>query len=181
MGSREAIGANYSIQGKEGSTDHGEQLRSVVDDWLGSLYDSPDVSFGGQRKAINKTRIDKAMNENARKWIKALRSGEFKQGRYALKTQDTYCCLGVACEVYRRETGKGSWWPSQGDVYTFSLGPDSSRIEMPDGVRKWVGIASASNEFSIASWNDDGLPFEDIASELEEADLFHDKDIDAEE
>lgn len=39
-----------------------------------------------------------------RKWIKALRSGEFKQGEGSLKimVEDNgyqYCCLGVAAEV----------------------------------------------------------------------------------
>ena len=44
------------------------------------------------------------MNEYAKKWVEALRSGEFKQGKYQLKTFDEegntrYCCLGVAEEV----------------------------------------------------------------------------------
>ncbi len=34
------------------------------------------------------------------KWIKALTSGEYKQGRGSLMpSQDTYCCLGVACKI----------------------------------------------------------------------------------
>lgn len=33
------------------------------------------------------------------KWIAALRSGEYKQGRGKLKRNDLYCCLGVLCEV----------------------------------------------------------------------------------
>lgn len=37
------------------------------------------------------------------KWVKALRSGKFKQGINALKKdyegQIKYCCLGVACEL----------------------------------------------------------------------------------
>lgn len=30
------------------------------------------------------------------KWVDALRSGEFNQGRYALSSEGRYCCLGVA-------------------------------------------------------------------------------------
>lgn len=39
--------------------------------------------------------------ETKTKWIDALRSGEFQQGRYALynNQSDTYCCLGVLCKV----------------------------------------------------------------------------------
>jgi hypothetical protein len=34
------------------------------------------------------------------KWIAALESGEYEQGRNSLKTSDgRYCCLGVACVV----------------------------------------------------------------------------------
>lgn len=34
------------------------------------------------------------------KWIKALRSGEYKQGNFILHHADQYCCLGVACSIY---------------------------------------------------------------------------------
>lgn len=39
------------------------------------------------------------------KWVNALRSGEYQQGKAVLHnpTQDTYCCLGVLCEVTGRE------------------------------------------------------------------------------
>lgn len=36
----------------------------------------------------------------AMKWVKALRSGKYKQGRKVLKNSEgKYCCLGVMCEV----------------------------------------------------------------------------------
>lgn len=37
------------------------------------------------------------------KWLKALRSGRYKQGRLQLldNKQNTYCCLGVAAKVCR--------------------------------------------------------------------------------
>lgn len=37
--------------------------------------------------------------ELAVKWIEALRSGKYKQGRSRLKHSGRYCCLGVLCEV----------------------------------------------------------------------------------
>lgn len=47
--------------------------------------------------------------ENVKKFVDALRSGDFKQGRRALRSGDSFCCLGVACELYRRATNKGKW------------------------------------------------------------------------
>jgi len=35
------------------------------------------------------------------KWVKALRSGKYEQGSFALKAEDnSFCCLGVLCDVY---------------------------------------------------------------------------------
>lgn len=46
------------------------------------------------------------LNENARKWVEALRSGEFTQCSGKLCGYDgsrwCYCCLGVACEIASR-------------------------------------------------------------------------------
>ena len=60
--------------------------------------------------AANKTKhLDFTMKEHffqteyqirqGRKWIKALRSGEFKQTKGILHDIDGFCCLGVACKV----------------------------------------------------------------------------------
>lgn len=36
------------------------------------------------------------------KWVKALRSGKYKKGRFQLRRNDnSYCCLGVLCEVLK--------------------------------------------------------------------------------
>jgi hypothetical protein len=68
------------------------------------------------------------MNRNAEKWVAALESGEFAQTQSQLYDPDTdaYCCLGVACEVARRE-GAIEW-------YEGTLGG------LPDVVRVWLGL-----------------------------------------
>lgn len=35
-----------------------------------------------------------------RRWVEALRSGEYRQGRMALQSGGEYCCIGVLCDVY---------------------------------------------------------------------------------
>ena len=38
------------------------------------------------------------------KWVAALRSGDYKQGRNALRTHDDhFCCLGVLCDLAVKE------------------------------------------------------------------------------
>lgn len=41
-------------------------------------------------------KVDK---KDIQKWVKALRSGKYKQGTGALQNESGYCCLGVACKV----------------------------------------------------------------------------------
>jgi hypothetical protein len=34
-----------------------------------------------------------------KKWITALDSGKYQQGKYSLQNKNGYCCLGVACSI----------------------------------------------------------------------------------
>lgn len=45
------------------------------------------------------------------KWLDALRSGDYKQGQYQLYNDlnDTYCCLGVLCDVAGLRKSKDSY------------------------------------------------------------------------
>ena len=45
-----------------------------------------------------------------KRWCEALRSGEYTQGWRSLLVMSngkkTYCCLGVLCDLYSKETGR---------------------------------------------------------------------------
>lgn len=43
--------------------------------------------------------------EDKNKWIEALKSGEYRQGTDGLHIEDSYCCLGVLCDISK----KGGW------------------------------------------------------------------------
>lgn len=66
-----------------------------------------------------------------RKWVKALRSGKYKQGNYTLhNTQEEYCCLGVFCETQKVPSHKGN------AVYVYNIPTQwgmSSRESTLDG------------------------------------------------
>lgn len=48
--------------------------------------------------------------DRRREALELMRSGELAQGQRLLRTKnDGYCCLGVLCESFRRQTGQGRW------------------------------------------------------------------------
>lgn len=68
------------------------------------------------------------MNKRVKKlWIKALKSGKYKQTIRTLHDQNGYCCLGVLCNIYNREKGYGG--VKNGSFLT-------------SGVMKWAGLES---------------------------------------
>jgi len=67
------------------------------------------------------------------KWVKALRSGKYKQGRGALKTKNGYCCLGVLCDLHSREVNKK---PAFEDTTEYL---EASGL-LPDEVKEWAGL-----------------------------------------
>jgi hypothetical protein len=107
-----------------------------------------------------------------KKWVAALRSGKYKQGCGALRRNDEYCCLGVLCDVYRKETGKR--WVRQKGHEEFAI--HQSTGGLPTRVREWAGLDQAridldwdgKNE-SVVLLNDVyRVPFEKLADAIEE-------------
>ncbi len=70
------------------------------------------------------------------KWIKALPN--YKQGRGFLRIDDKYCCLGVLCDIYSKETGIPWNRPYKGAEYDF-MGAMSF---LPPSVIHWAGLTS---------------------------------------
>lgn len=83
------------------------------------------------------------------KWLKALRSGKFKQTRALLKDeQGGYCCLGVLYECRGVKIRKGADFPSE----TFLNECNLPRSEAED----------------LAIKNDNGSSFNEIADYIQE-------------
>lgn len=108
-------------------------------------------------------------------WLKALRSGKYKQGRNNLRTEDEFCCLGVLCDLYQKETGQGSWEEDIAERKRFldGTGDDSLKV-LPAGVKDWAGVAVGNpdvfgGEDSCAGLNDNGEDFLYIANAIEES------------
>jgi len=108
------------------------------------------------------------MNDNAKKWVAALRSGKYPQGKSWLLKDGKYCCLGVACEL-AAQTGLTSSpsHPQFKNVVTF----DGEDAFLPSSVRKWLGLVEVDgapkNGPSLVDLNDKGKTFEEIADFIE--------------
>lgn len=105
--------------------------------------------------------------EWADKWVEALRSGEYEQDRENLRSMLGYCCLGVLCDISKA----GQW---EGDHYQCDRQGDECDGYLPRGVRQVTGVQSAAGAIfsregltSLASMNDDGATFEEIADTIE--------------
>lgn len=101
------------------------------------------------------------------RWAVKLESGEYIQGKGSLQTGVGFCCLGVLCDMYCKETGKGGW-NSHGSIYNFVIDGVIHNSYLPSEVIEWAGLSSG-NPFtikgqSLAKLNDSGLEFKDIAA-----------------
>lgn len=122
--------------------------------------------------------------EIAQEWLKALRSGEYKQTKKNLHDTNGYCCLGVLCDLAAKQ-GIGEWSASDSNTFDF-LGNGS---DLPPAVQRWAGMCTAFGEITsmglgannfrvnLASLNDgynrkdgtrfESLNFEEIADIIE--------------
>ena len=123
--------------------------------------------------------------EIKKKWVDALRSGNYGQDKEHLRTTDGFCCLGVLCDlavaegldikVQEPEVG------SERGEYEY----DYNTTYLPISVQTWAEIAynpkvpasivpdtygrdfSSHVEVDLADLNDAGMPFSEIADLIE--------------
>ena len=103
-------------------------------------------------------------NAAVKKWIDALRSGEYKQCAGQLRLEDKHCVLGVLCDLHAKETSD-EWKTFDGD-YTYQ----SYTEDAPPLVEIWIGdelMKSLHSQVGIMDCNDSGMSFEQLADVIE--------------
>src|SRR5688572_17403992 len=73
-----------------------------LDSYRGTIHRSAINRRAERSDLAGELRTEQVMDATIKeKWVKALRSGEFKQGEGKLhdSDNDTYCCLGVLCKI----------------------------------------------------------------------------------
>jgi hypothetical protein len=113
--------------------------------------------------------------DNIRLWVDALRSGEYEQGLHVLHNlaTNTWCCLGVACDVAR----KNGVAIQVADSVIHGEGPklretfDGHGSYLPPSVQNWLGIDSDNpvlDDIPATDWNDiRNASFNGIADAIE--------------
>ena len=120
------------------------------------------------------------MNAEIKKqWVEALRSGDYEQGREALKLVEDdetvkHCCLGVLCDLYQKANGGDPDWSTESLYDSFGVEPDTELL--PIVVSQWAGLGHSDNpgtrkrdeeEKPLAGHNDAGETFACIADMIE--------------
>lgn len=100
-------------------------------------------------------------------WVKALRSGEYKQGTKRLRgvrgdTREQFCCLGVLCNLHAQ--AHPEYAKKQKYKGTYGNGTELP----PKVVLEWAGLGSEIGyidelDESLAELNDTGASFSEIA------------------
>ena len=107
------------------------------------------------------------VRENQDRWIAALRSGKYKQGKKFLHQADgSMCCLGVAAVLFKPDEVEPVLL---GEAYAY----DNMFCTAPSYVCEALGIEWAGSprnhtiNKSLAAMNDAGKTFEEIADIFE--------------
>ena len=100
------------------------------------------------------------MTPNQIKWVEALRSGKYKQGKGYLDEGGEYCCLGVACKIFNIPATDAHYPPKE-LVNLLDLVDDAGRRRGPDGT-----------DDTLAHHNDNGKDFNQIADLIETGNYF---------
>jgi hypothetical protein len=108
-----------------------------------------------------------------KKWIAALRSGEYAQTRWHLRDDRGYCCLGVLCDLHAK-ANKQSWSSSfKGTGAEMYLG---QMAVLPNAVATWAGLSPVDNSVvlppnheyhSLVAMNDRLCSFKEIADVID--------------
>lgn len=103
-------------------------------------------------------------------WIKALRSGKYKQGTGYLCKNDKYCCLGVLCEIAKQKGIDISREKIEIGLGHYCYAYDNNRDWLPPILAKAIFNGSSDETDKLSILNDHHeQTFPQIAEYIEKA------------
>lgn len=119
-------------------------------------------------------------------WVEALRSGKYDQTKNTLRRGDSFCCLGVLCDLYlnHSEDFNSEWcFDRSSNAYFVKRDPqrkwhplERNGEFLPSCVQKWAGIVESSpavkllgfdDPVQLSELNDKDYEFSEIATIIE--------------
>lgn len=102
------------------------------------------------------------LGPNQTRWVEALESGYYAQGKCALNDNGRFCCLGVACEIFKTDETPIETSASGITLY------DGQGGNAPDYVMDKLGLYDRRGKLqgkpeTLARINDSGASFISIA------------------
>ena len=105
-------------------------------------------------------------------WVKALRSGKYKQTIYRLNRDNEFCCLGVLTDLYLKE--KGLEWELKECTVAPMLNYKGETRSLHSDVMEWAGLKTKVGAYekegkhTLSGMNDGGAKFSKIADVIAE-------------
>lgn len=115
---------------------------------------------------MDRDQYEQIIRSRRRTWGYALTNANYEQGRNKLRNGNgTWCCLGVACDVFKTDLGITS--REMGDHYTFAERGDliGNSMTLPESLRKYLGLTPGAQSI-LMHLNDNGVSFKVIAGLL---------------
>lgn len=100
-------------------------------------------------------------------WVEALRSGEYKQTKFQLRKDDSFCCLGVLCNLHAQAHPEFAAEQKNPEIY------GEQRNFPPTVVEQWAFKSTTSSKdihyavVKLAQMNDKTASFKAIAKYIE--------------
>ena len=112
------------------------------------------------------------MNKLLTDWLAALRSGKYVQGKGRLREDDSFCCLGVLCDVHNPELWRVE---NERTIYgkmsaAFPPIDVMDALELPREMRNDlinINVIFEGEEWTVIGLNDRGVPHSKIADSIE--------------
>ena len=119
----------------------------------------PDIELYNKRPLLNP--------ETKSKWVTALRSGKYEQGKTLLSEHNKYCCLGVLVCI-RDYPIEYKFNDTRIFCYDYDCGipPEADEYSIFGALGNFTGFY-INNYDNLARLNDSGYSFEEIADIIE--------------
>ncbi len=101
--------------------------------------------------------------ENRRRWVEALRSGEYRQAQNQLRRGNRYSCLGVACDIL----GSEDWIPGEIWAKPRNWMYDHELYTLSDRMRAKLGLTDLQVQWVVIMNDYHNSSFEEIADWIE--------------